>query len=269
LAAVDRLEFDAAPGYLEQVEGRIGEARTGAEDEDVLNDLFVLERLLVLYRAYAEWWSIILAGEFGRSWAKLQAALAALTALKRFSRLNVEALEEHLLQVESVYPYKVFASVGVVVPQWDCSVCGEDIDGRRCTHRRNQLYAGKVAYAIAREIRSDHIALVENPVDRMCIVGKYNDEGDFPVIGYLRDQVSGGHLRPSEVLRFEQRTEVVRNPAIPRQGRNERCACGSGKKHKKCCAPRATVERRHIELIPMRRDATALLPLRDTALTSG
>lgn len=265
LYTVDRQAFDDLARAVGPMEVEIEQCRgTPEPGDDLLNDLFVLERVVAIYRTYSEWWSLVLGGSFKESWGSLQAALNAVADVKRFSRFEITNMEYHLLQIEAVYPYKVFASMGAVVSRWECSVCGQDMEGVGCPHRRGELYAGQVAHAIANDIQAiDHVSLVENPADRMCVVGDYDDASGFPVLAYLRDQVRAGDLRPTHLLEFEQGVRRARDPEIPEQGRNEGCVCGSGMKHKRCCWKRAYLEIPHVELVPKVRDAAVLLPSLD------
>lgn len=80
--------------------------------------------------------------------------------------------------------------------------------------------------------------------------GEQDDEGEVEFVAHFRDE-RGRELRHHERASFVRRDDrwyfhdgytpksapVTRD--APKVGRNDPCPCGSGKKHKKCCAARA------------------------------
>ena len=114
--------------------------------------LFVLDAYADFLSAYADLWEELAKETFGESWNSLQEALGLLRVIKRFSDIDVSFFERQLLELEQAYPYGVFASVGMLVERFDCSICGLDIDSDGCPHRRGQLYRGVMAYGIVRNI---------------------------------------------------------------------------------------------------------------------
>ncbi len=88
---------------------------------------------------------------------------------------------------------------------------------------------------------------VQLTADRLQLTPQYSDvfddihrarQGGEPV-EYAPTEPFIGDVREmlAEVLAEEKqsRSESVTPPVKPKQGRNERCACGSGKKYKRCC----------------------------------
>lgn len=69
--------------------------------------------------------------------------------------------------LEKLYPYNVFVSVGVIIDQFECSICGLDIYSESCPHLPGELYRRVVARAVVKEIVGfDHVALVTDPADK-------------------------------------------------------------------------------------------------------
>ena len=147
-----------------------------AASDEILNDIFVLDRYVYLFSEYGLLWKEIASSQFSESWRTLQNAFDAIRLIKRFSNIDVSTIEDHLCDLETLYPYKIFASMGAVVDRFECSICGEDIDSFLCTHRRAELYRGHMAFGIAKNIADvDHIAFVEHPVDKRCVISISND----------------------------------------------------------------------------------------------
>jgi hypothetical protein len=238
---------------LDHLTSRLTDARElycEASDE-VLDDIFVLERYVRMFGEYGLLWHQIKSLRFSESWSTLQNVFDLIRQIKRFSTIDVSAIEDQLYALETLYPYNIFFSIGAVVERFDCSICGHDIDSFECTHRRGELYRGQVAIAIARNIvQLDHVAMVEQPVDKRCVISYKNDAPQFSVVRYLANLLSNRSLT---VLRFSGAVwakRIISNERHREMGRNELCYCDSGRKYKKCCIGKASVEQDHVQIIP-------------------
>lgn len=238
---------------LDQLTAVLTEARElhcEASDE-VLDDIFVLERYVRMFGEYGFLWHQIANSNFSESWSTLQNVFDLIRLIKRFSTIDISAIEHQLYALETLYPYNIFFSMGAVVECFECSICGQDIDSFKCTHRRGELYRGQMAVAIARNIvQLDHLAMVEQPVDKRCVISYNNDAQQFNVVRYLANLLS---TRSLNVLSFAGAVwgkRIVTNDRHREMGRNERCYCDSGKKYKMCCIGKASVEQDHVQIMP-------------------
>lgn len=215
-----------------------------------LDDLFVLECAIDFLEAYGRIWQCIVDGKFGTSWLRLQDALDLLRIIRKFSRVDTDHFEAQLTELERAYPYNVFFSVGMTVGFFECSICGIDIDSLSCPHRSGQLYGGKLAKAVARDIKEiNHIAMVANPADKRCVV-IYEDTSDaFKVVRLLSDALESRCMRVSQFsgLKFSRRVPGLMKE--PHLGRNQPCHCGSGKKYKRCCMERDRSRDNHVDIV--------------------
>jgi hypothetical protein len=256
LVDIDRGRHDAAFTCLTAVRGELDQARqeAPADSEQFHNDIFVLRRWVDLITSYGTLWQRISLGQFSDSWSSLQDCLDLLRTIKRFSEINVSFFEDQLLELEAGYPYGVFASVGMLIERFDCSICGEDIDSDKCPHMRGELYQGEMAAAVAHNItRVDHVSLVLEPEDKRCVV-QYDDASDhFKLLRALADLINRGECQPREFSRLERSTKRFANPDYRRLGRNDLCFCGSSQKFKKCCIDRSHVEKPHVDIVAVRR----------------
>lgn len=219
--------------------------------DELFDDLYVLRRYVDFFGSYGQLWRLIANEEFSASWMKLQDALDSLRLVRRFSNIDISALEEQLIELEKTYPYNVFFSVGALVETFECSICGHDIDSFHCPHRKGHLYRGRMAVGIARKIVNlDHIAVVDQPEDRRCVV-TYKDTGEqFKLIRFLSVLLKERKFAVSDfgLLRFSKRLKP--NPQYRKLGRNELCYCGSGAKFKRCCLGNVYVEGDHVDITP-------------------
>ncbi|WP_322015283.1 YecA family protein [Paraburkholderia sp. J12] len=239
----------ALDGLLDQLKA-VREIHASSPDE-VLNDIFILETYVTFFRSYGRIWRKISEGRYSESWRALQDASDSLRVIRRLSGFTLTSLVEQLFALESLYPYKIFASCGFVVERFECSICGNDIDSFECNHRKGELYRGQMAYGIAKNILEiDHVALVENPVDKRCVVSIQDNAPGFSGVQYLRDAFNQKHLSVSNFGGVAWGKKLVPNSEYTLPGRNEPCYCRSGKKFKRCCIDKKFREIDHAEILP-------------------
>lgn len=228
--------------------------RTERAPEELLNDFYVLDKYTNFLSAYADLWNSILNQKFSSSWDSLQDALDLLRLVKRFSQIDIEFFETQLIELEKIYPYNVFFSIGATVERFDCSICGVDIDTEECPHMRGHLYGGVMVHAIVQKIvEMDHVSIVLHPEDKRCVV-RYDDTGEqFKLVRYLSELITSGKLQILNfgLLKFSKRRQP--NPEYRKIGRNEPCFCGSGKKFKNCCVSMEYVEGDHVDILALPR----------------
>lgn len=241
-------EFD---GLSEQL--ALAQEKNADGPDEVLNDITILKTYVEFFRSYGSLWNQMSKGRYSDSWRTLQDANDSLRLIRRWSGLRLDPFAEQLSALESLYPYKIFASVGWVVGWYECSICGNDIDSFECTHRKNELYRGQRACAIARNIRDmDHIAFVEHPVDKRCVVTIPDDAPGFSGVAFLAKALSQTDFAVSNFGGVVWGKRKVANSEFVKIGRNAPCNCQSGKKFKHCCSDKEFIEIKHAEIVPKR-----------------
>jgi hypothetical protein len=250
---VDTLRFADANAAVTGVRSAIAAARCTASepDDDIyLTDLFALESYASFLDAYRTLWERIVQQQFSASWSALQDALDYLRVIKRFSSLQLGVFEDQLLELEKLYPYKLFLSVGITVEGFDCSICGADVDSPECPHLRGRLYKGVMAKAIARDVTAiDHIAMVANPEDKRCVISYEDSSEQFRLVRFLASLLLAGRCHPLSFSHLRMSKRRLLNPDYVKLGRNDRCFCGSGKKFKRCCELKRYVENDHVDIV--------------------
>lgn len=217
----------------------------------LFDDLFVLNCYIDFLESYADLWAKIIQEKYSSSWTSLQDAFDCLRLVRKFSSIDISLFEDQLIELEKAYPYNVFMSVGMTVEMFECSICGLDIDSPTCMHRRGELYRGRMAVAIARNITNlDHVSLVEDPEDKRCVITYEDGSSVFDVVRYIANLLKSRQMSVSQfgTLAFSKRT--LPNPEYRKLGRNSSCFCGSGKKFKRCCLGKAYVEQDHVDIVP-------------------
>ncbi|MBP9598462.1 MAG: SEC-C domain-containing protein, partial [Desulfobacter sp.] len=220
------------------------------QNEDVINDFFVLSRFIDFLSAYMNLWKKLLNHEFSSSWNSLQDSLDLLRLIKKFSSINIGFFEDQLLELEKTYPYNIFLSIGATVEKFECSLCGEDIDSADCPHMKGELYGGKMAQGIAKNIvEANHVSFVSIPKDKRCVV-KYEDTGEqFKLVRYLSDLINNDRFNIFDFGELQFSKKLKLNPDYVKVGRNEPCFCGSEKKFKRCCISKEYIEGDHVDIV--------------------
>jgi hypothetical protein len=199
---------------------------------------------------YSTFWEKIVKKEYPKSWDALQNTLGSLRLVKRLSSIDLSRFETQIIDLEKTYPYRLFASMGIIAEWIECSICGQDIDSLECPHRAGELYMGKLAQGIVRDIKKlDHVALTENPEDKRCVITPDGREYEFPTLDWLERNLRSCSFAVSQLSHVELSQRRVLNAEYVRGGRNELCFCGSGKKFKCCCIDKQYAFTDHAEFI--------------------
>jgi hypothetical protein len=262
LSAFDQFHFTDGQKAVSDLKAQLQKERESPAftEESYLNDLYVLDRYVDFLGRYGRLWEEICGEKFSDSWSLLQDALGLLRILKKFSNIPMSFFEVQLTELEKMYPYELFFSIGMVVEGLECSICGFDVDSDQCMHIRGELYSGKMASAIVQKVvQIDHAALVKNPENKRCVV-EYEDTGhQFNVIRYLSNLIISRHCAISDCWHLDHSKRRVRNPDYQKRGRNEPCYCDSGKKFKQCCISKEYVEQDHVDIVREARSFEAAI----------
>jgi hypothetical protein len=229
-------------------------ANLNERDNQCLNDLYVFKTWVQLFDAYKLLWETIVHGEFSTSWSHLQDALDDVRLIKKFvtdpTDNRIQFFENQLLELEKLYPYKIFASVAITIEWFECSICGKDIDGHECPHMPGELYEGKMASGIAHNILTmDHTALVENPDNKRCVVEYDNSAPQFKLIRYLSRLITDKRMFVLEFFKSDWTKRKEKNPSYENQSKNELCKCGSVLTFDKCCLNKEFIEKDHVDIV--------------------
>ncbi|WP_122892930.1 YecA family protein [Arcobacter peruensis] len=246
-------KFHNAKNNLSLIENKV--QKFISQDELVLNDIYLINKILSFHTSLITMWEEISIKNYSNSWKYLQDSLDSLRNINKFSINNqkekvLSFFEKQLLILEKLYPYKIFASIGWEVKMYECSICGNDIDSFECEHDKGELYNGEIAIGIANDITDiNHISMVENPMDKRCVVEYDNEAQQFKGLHFLNKKLLSNELTPITIYDIDETPRKKPNEEYVKLARNEKCFCGSNKKFKKCCITKQYIEEEHIELI--------------------
>lgn len=151
-----------------------------AKDEKAANRLFGLQCVLNAYATFLDMLRIFKSHDFHKAWGKLidTQDYIALAIKASDSQINFDSFSEHVAAAErSLFPgFAVYQSWGAVIRGGKCSICGQPM--LNCEHLEGKVYWGRLCIRVGIEkLTPDHVALVENPKDRRCIITETTFDG--------------------------------------------------------------------------------------------
>ena len=120
-------------------------------------------------------WIFLEEKDYKKAWDSLIDSKEYLNIAKKINTYEgIDNFAKHLEAIEnSIFPQrKVYLSSAFTSSIGDCSICNRYFF--ECEHLENNIYCGQLCLKINIEnIKANHVALVENPDDRRCIVTSY------------------------------------------------------------------------------------------------
>ena len=156
-----------------------------ADDEKTANILFLLGRYAALLGSIASFWRQCDKLNYPTAWNSLQDGLSILRLLEKLVSkgeslpVSINELGKYLRNIEKIYPYNVFMSIGTLNKKEVCSICKRSPFDQSCVHITGNLYMGKIAHIIVEEAELLEVSIVSNPADKRCIVFLDYDKGDI------------------------------------------------------------------------------------------
>lgn len=193
------------------------------EDENTANAAFTVKSYFEFLLSLSNLWNNLYSGQYKNSWTSLQDCFGILTVLRKFTenydRFKLNFFESQLSELEKLYPYKVFNSIEAIVKLEECSICGKPTSDLDCNHIRGNLYWGEMAYSIIKDATLLATALVENPLDKRCVIESVNGkEMNFEAVNYFVKHLPS----PLHMFQVEERTLKYKNEIYANVGRNDK-----------------------------------------------
>lgn len=222
------------------------------DKEDWAAQIWCLEQAVLAQNSYVSAFSLVKKNRFYEAWCEFEIAEKVLLSIEpprdylpnywdgiwRSGRF--EFIKRQVTKWQQLYPYKWFSSVGMTYREY-CSICDSEISPRnQCEHEDGKIYRGEMRARMLRDIRYDHIALVEKPAHKFCVVFPVDPETNEKVDHYdygLVKGLSASLYDPFQEWDFTiQQVERENNYFMERGLTPEDlCPCASGKAYRDCC----------------------------------
>lgn len=210
-------------------------------DESLANAQEIYKHYFKFFTIFANYHLTLAKKKYKKSWCILQDCLDEAKLVGKFvdisDRKEIPEIVDILLQYEKLYPYRFFASSEYIISKSHCSICGKSMLSLACPHRKGNLYWGDFAVEVIDEIKEiQAVSLISHPEDKRCII-ELQEDNDVPEKVRFKklDEFVKLKINPLQNFEIETKIERKRDPEIQKLNRNDLCACGSGKKFKKCC----------------------------------
>lgn len=225
------------------------------QDEQLANATFITRLYFHLFCNLASYFSLLQNKKYKSSWDTLQDCLDDIYGIGKFvdfdKRFELPFLNKLLKEYEKLYPYKIFASSEYVITKSECSLCGRPMNSLLCPHIKGNLYWGEMAYENILEIKDiNAVALVTNPVNKRCIIELADDTRSEVEKFAILDGVLDLNINRFQLFEIKNHIKLIRNKNIIKQGANDLCLCGSGKKFKKCCKQKMYLNHHCFKIYP-------------------
>lgn len=189
------------------------------------------------------------ADEFYAAWCALERSEITLGFLIEHVGLQrafgIAHAAEHIPRFQGLFPYKVFFSPGFVIKEARCSICDQPFRLRGgCGHQVGEVYGGHMCVRNIASADMLEISLVNHPVQKYSVAFPEGVRFNYGAVKYLIDSLAS----PWHAWTYGRTLVDTGRPIYSGVGRNERCACRSGRKFKYCCSGK-TVQQPHYELI--------------------
>lgn len=253
---LEALNFDAPFEEYTQAEiffDTVQKVALDTKNEQLANSTFIAKLYFHLFGNLASYFSLLRNKEYKQSWDKLQDCLDEIYEIGRFvepdKRFELSFLKKLLKEYEKLYPYKLFGSSEYIITKSECSICRKAMNSVSCPHIRGNLYWGEIAYENILEINEiNAVALVTNPEDKRCVMELSDDNRTEIEKFAILDEFLKQKIYNFQLFKIKESKIFKRDKSIIKQGANELCMCGSGRKFKKCCKEKMYYEHHRFQV---------------------
>jgi hypothetical protein len=172
-------QYDSADSLRRLRERCIALKKEGAskELEQLANDLLYWDLVLEAVEDEFRMWIALKEDKTADAWDHLVEAQCNIEQAMRLknTELNLDSyLKKLLLEENLLFPSQLFASVGFVVKEATCSICGS-VYGT-CDHIKGRVYMGEVCSRIISKAQLKEVSLVADPANKHCRILSVTDE---------------------------------------------------------------------------------------------
>lgn len=246
----------------EQLRDVLEEAKSNAVqqgDREKAKLIWCWGQILGIHNNYLAAFGDMECGNYYSSWCLLERVEIALASLGRHfeskdDEYSLHFINKHVEQFQSLFPYKVFASPGMLVKEKICSICGDPILIRNpCGHEVGEIYDGEMCYRRITEAEILEISFVETPGHKYAVAfagssensAGIKDQYNYAAVRYVVD----GLRSPFDTWGVERTKRRHPHSRYDHVTQDADCPCESGKTYGDCCLSESGVLRPHLNII--------------------
>jgi SEC-C motif len=227
-------------------------------NQEQAKQIWIFQTIVEIHKLYRNAFNLLKNKGYYEGWCQLERAEIEIKNLKEHflfdkKKFGIWHIEKSVKNLQVIFPYRLFASSEILEKKKKCSVCDKEITIRNpCGHIVGEIYNGEMCHRIVTESELLGMALVENPGNKFSVMfqtdqktGEQIDQYSYDAVDYLFERLES----PYEYWDLEISQRIVKKEDFGKVGRNDPCACGSGKKLKKCCLGNIGNKNPHYEFI--------------------
>ena len=148
-----------------------------------------------VHQLYSQAFEQLKKGDYYIAWCTLERAELAIAAIMRNDADLYETVKDisfQIKRIQSIYPYKAFASTEILIKEQKCSICDSVRSIRNdCGHRVGYVYNGSLCANIVTNCELKSISIVTNPVHKYAVAflngseGNSSDHYDYSILSAL------------------------------------------------------------------------------------
>lgn len=220
------------------------------ENEDVSNLLWRLKKVIEVKIKYIQAFFLLKDKKYYDAWVLLERVEIDISFLEK--NVDDDFIEKYkiffykeIVQIwQSLFPYKVFFSVGFTVKRYICSICNHIIRPRsRCIHEKGKLYNGELCFHVGDEIDAvKEISIVKNPMQRSCIAMM---DYDYCVVDFVSERLDS----PFDYWKPFKTKKLINRAEFNNIDEDEICPCQETMMlFKDCCFNKEKIAFPHIDI---------------------
>lgn len=211
-----------------------------AGDEIRANSLWAIQTVVEIHKQFVQMFEKLAAGKYYEAWCDAEQIEISLSNLARNSQeayAVVHDLNRIIRQLQSLYPYRIFASYVMQIKKEKCSICGMDRSIRHyCGHRVGYVYNGEFCCNIVTEADFKGVDIVTNPVNKYSVLFPSDAEGQHDHYDYT---LVAGLMKywksPFQSWQYEVKIIYKSASDFPGLSDEDYCPCGSARLYGECC----------------------------------
>jgi hypothetical protein len=159
------------------------------------NNVWAMISAIEVHQLYSLAFEQLKKANYYMAWCTLERAELVIAAIRRNDSEVYDAVKDisfQIQRVQSIYPYKAFASTEILIKEQKCSICDSVRSIRNdCGHRVGYVYNGNLCANIVTKAELKSVSIVTNPVHKYGVAfikdekGGTSDHYDYGILSAI------------------------------------------------------------------------------------